>query len=151
MRLGNKCCLSLIFGRYLILAKLHCPNMLEQGFAFSREMAFSQRREFCYSWNNLPKFGQDIEAFGEISVCTTSRKCSLYLPQGQFALYMFSTRTSERSFLKALSTRAESSGANTFGEPRLLLLGPGNKDKADGYLNAGGPRTKSRQGYRWNR
>lgn len=89
VKLRNKCCLPQNFGRHLILAKLQCPNMLEQGFAFSREMAFFQRKEFCCSWNNLPKFGQDIEAFGEISVCTSSGKSSLDLPQGQFALGMY--------------------------------------------------------------
>lgn len=71
------------------------------GTGLCREMAFSQRREFCCSWNNLPKFGQDIEAFGEISVCTSSGKSSLDLPQGQFAQRMFSSRTSERSLPKA--------------------------------------------------
>lgn len=101
VRSGNEHCLTQNFGRHLILAKLQCSNMLEQGFAFSREMVFSQRREFCCSWNNLPKFGQDIEAFGEISVCTSSGKSSLDLPQGQFAQRMFSSRTSERSLLKA--------------------------------------------------
>lgn len=99
--LGNECCLAQNFVRHLILAKLQCPNVLEQGFAFSREMAFSQRREFCCSWNNLPKFGQDIKAFGEISVCTSSGKSSLDVPQGLFALSMFHTRTSERSWLEA--------------------------------------------------
>lgn len=74
MRLGKEHCLAHDFGRHLILAKLQCANMLEQGFAFSREMAFSQRREFCCCWNNLLKFGQDIKAFGEIAVCTSSLK-----------------------------------------------------------------------------
>lgn len=101
VRLGNEHCLAQNFGRHLILAKLQCPNTLEQGFTFSGEMAFSQRREFCCSWNNLPKFGQDIADFGEISVSVSSGKSSPDLPQGQFALSMFSTKASERSLLKA--------------------------------------------------
>lgn len=101
VRLGNECCLAQHFGRHLILAKMQCPNMLEQGFTFSREMAFSQRRKFCGSWNSMPKFGEDIEAFGEISVCTSSGKSSLGFPQAEFALSVFSSRTSERFLLEA--------------------------------------------------
>jgi len=158
VRLGNERCLAQNFGRHLILAKLQCPSVLEQGFAYSRETAFNQRREFCCYWNNLPEFCQDIEASGEISVCTSSGKSSWDLPQGQFALSMFSTRTPERSLLKTnaehlsdLHTRPETSGANTSGEPWVLLLGPGSMEKADAYLNADERGSKSRQRNWWNR
>lgn len=36
VRLDNEHCLAHNFGRHLILAKLQCPNMLEQGLAVSK-------------------------------------------------------------------------------------------------------------------
>lgn len=37
------------------------------------------------------------------------------------------------------------------GVPCLPLQGLGSMEKADAYLNAGAPSTKSRQGSRWDR
>lgn len=137
MSLRNERCLAYSFGRRLILEKLQCPNMLQQGFTSTREMAFSQRMEFCCFWNNLPKFGQVTEAFGEISDHMPSGRNSqdfhISVPQGLSVLSMLSSRTQDQCRL-APDLSWEKGHPYPQG-PWFLLQGLGSTGRTYAYLN----------------
>lgn len=80
---------SLEFWQTSCFGKLQCPNMLEQGFTFSREMAFGER-SFAVLGTICPNLVKLLKAFGEISDHVSSGKSSLDLhgsvPQGLSAL-----------------------------------------------------------------